>query len=110
MRAPSVPLAELVVTGMRTVDGERFFVGRRVNGHIVEDTEAAAESTFPPELSAPARKALEVVGITPYAPIREADLREKLGQLGLREFEIDSYFVEARRWMTHVSTVWPPQH
>jgi hypothetical protein len=110
VRAPNVSLAELVVTGMRTVDGERFFVGRRVKGHTVEDAGAAAESTFPPELSAPARKALEVVGITPYAPIREAVLREKLGRLGLREAEIDSHFVEARKWMTHVSTVWPPQH
>jgi hypothetical protein len=105
-----VSLAELVVTGMRTVDGERFFVGRRVKGHITDDDGGAEECTFPPELSAPARAALEAVGITPYAPIREADLREKLGRLGLREIEIDSYFAEARKWMTHVSTVWPPQH
>jgi hypothetical protein len=105
-----VSLAELVVTGMRTVDGERFFVGRRVKGHITEDAGGAVECSFPPELSAPARAALEAVGITPYVPIREADLREKLGRLGLGELEIDSHFAEARKWMTHVSTVWPQQH
>ena len=110
MRGLDVWLAELVVTGMSTVDGERFFVGRRVKGHITEDHSGIEESSFPPELSAPARAALEAVGITPYAPIGEATLREKLGRLGLRELEIDSYFAEARKWMTHVSTVWPPQH
>ena len=103
-------LAELVVTGMRTVDGERFLVGRRVKGHITEDCAGSEERSFPPELSAPARAALEAVGITPYAPIGEAALRERLGRLGLRELEIDGYFAEARKWMTHVSTEWPPQH
>jgi hypothetical protein len=110
MRGADVSLAELVVTGMRTVDGERFFVGRRVKGHITEDDAGTEESSFPPELSDPARAALEAVGITPYAPIPEAALREKLGRLGFREFEIDSHFAKARKWITHVSTVWPPQH
>jgi hypothetical protein len=105
-----VLFAELVVTGMSTVDGERFFVGRRVKGHITKEAGGAVESSFPPELSAPARQALEVVGIVPYAPIREADLRERLVRLGLAEHEIDSHFAEARKWMTHVSTVWPRQH
>jgi hypothetical protein len=110
MRGLDVSLAELVVTGMTTVDGERFFVGRRVKGHITVDDSGTEECSFPPELSAPARAALEAVGITPYAPIGEAILREKLERLGLREFEIDSSFAEARKWMTHVSTVWPPHH
>ena len=110
MRELNVSFAELVVTGMKTVDGERFFVGRRVKGRITEDDAETEECSFPPELPAPARAALEAVGITPYAPIGEVTLREKLGRLGLRELEIDSYFAEARKWMTHVSTVWPPQH
>jgi hypothetical protein len=110
MRGLDVVLAELVVTGMRTVDGERFFVGRRVKGHIAGDEAGTEECSFPPELSAHVRAALEAVGITPYALAGEATLREKLGRLGLREVEIDSYFTEARKWMTHVSTVWPVQH
>jgi hypothetical protein len=105
-----VSLAELVVTGMSTVDGERFFVGRRVKGHITQDDSGTEECSFPPELSAHARAALEAVGITPYSPTNETILREKLGRLGLREHEIDNYFAEARKWMSHVSTVWPPQH
>jgi len=103
-------LAELVITGVRTVDGERFFVGRRVKGHITGDEAGTEECSFPPELSAHACAALEAVGITPYEPTGEVALREKLGRLGLREVEIDSYFTEARKWMTHVSTVWPVQH
>jgi hypothetical protein len=105
-----VSLAELIVTGMRTVDGERFFVGRRVKGRITGDDRGAEDCSFPPELSAHTRAALEPVGITPYAPIPEAALREKLAHLGLPELEIDGHFAEARKWMTHVSTVWPPQH
>jgi hypothetical protein len=110
MRELHVSFAELVVTGMKTVDGERFFVGRRVKGHIVGDEAETQECSFPPELPAPARAALEAVGLTPYAPIGEAVLREKLGRLGLRELDIDSLFAEAQKWMTHVSTAWPPQH
>jgi hypothetical protein len=110
MRGHDVSLAEIVVTGMSTVDGERFFVGRRVRGHITEDDAATEECSFPPELSAPTRAALEAVGITPYAPMCEASLREKLGRLGLPDPKIDHYFAEARKWITHVSTVWPPQH
>jgi hypothetical protein len=105
-----VSLAELVVTGMRTADGERFFVGRRVKGRIIGDDGGTEECSFPPELSSHTRAALEAVGITPYAPFREAALREMLARLGLSEPDIDSYFAEARKWMTHVSTVWPPQH
>jgi len=104
-----VSLAELVVTGMRTVDGGRFFVGRRVKGHIADDG-GTEECSFPPGLSAHTRTALNAVGITPYAPIPEAALREKLARLGLPELEIDSHFAEARKWMTHISTVWPPEH
>jgi hypothetical protein len=105
-----VSLDELVVTGMRTVDGERFFVGRRVKGHITEHDGGSEECSFPPELSAETRAALKAVGITPYAPVSEAALREKLARLGLPELEINAHFAEARKWMTHVSTVWPPQH
>jgi hypothetical protein len=95
MRELNVSFAELVVTGMKTVDGERFFVGRRVKGRNTEDDAETEECSFPPELPAPARAALEAVGITPYAPIGEVTLREKLGRLGLRELEIDSYFAES---------------
>jgi len=42
--------------------------------------------------------------------LSEAVLRAKLAALGLNELEVDSYFAEARRWMTTISTVWPPHH
>jgi hypothetical protein len=105
-----VSLAELVVTGMRTVDGERFLVGRRVKGRITGEGGTEEEHSFPPELSSDTRAALEAVGITPYVPIPEAALREKLARLGISKPEIDSHFAEARKWMSHISTVWPPQH
>lgn len=100
----------LVVVGMRTADGERFFVGRRVQGRIATDDEGTEQGAFPPELPAPMRASLEAVGITPYAPVSEAALREKLTRLGWPEPEIDGHFAEARKWMTHISIVWPTHH
>lgn len=102
-------LSELIVVGVRTSDGERFFVGPRQHGEKL-DAGASVARGFPPPLSAETRAALSAVEIIPYAPLPEAVLRGRLAALGLSDVEVEGYVQEARKWMTTVSTVWPPHH
>ena len=94
----------LVIAGMRTSEGERFLVGARAGGEVLNDESVdTSPPPFPPPLDHSQRKALEFAGIRPYTLMPESVLRAGLRELGLSEEEIDKRFAAARRLISTIT-------
>jgi hypothetical protein len=99
-----MPFDDLVITGVKTTDGERFLVGARARGELLDPGAVGGSHTdFPPPLDRSLVKALEASGIRPYTLLPESVLRAGLRELGLLEEEIDRRFVTARKLITTVT-------
>jgi hypothetical protein len=95
---------DLVITGMKTAEGERFLVGARARGELLDPGAVGDSHTdFPPPLDRSLVKALETSGIRPYTLMPESVLRAGLRELGLPQEEIDRRFASARKSISTVT-------
>ena len=95
---------DLVVAGVQTAEGERFLVGARARGELVEhDSFGSSHLPFPPPLDRALSKALGATGIRPYTLMPESVLRAGLRELGLSEQDIDGRFEAARKLISTVT-------
>jgi hypothetical protein len=94
---------DLVITGVKTAEGERFLIGARARGELLDaGSTGSSDLQFPPPLEPSLAKALEASGIRPYALIPESVLRAGLRELGFSEEEIDRRFETARKMITTI--------
>lgn len=97
----------LVIAGVKTPEGERFLIGARAYGELVDDNSAGSgDLQFPPPIDRALSNALEAAGIRPYALMPESVLRAGLKELGLSEQDIDGKFEAARRLISTVTEHW----
>jgi hypothetical protein len=95
---------DLVITGMKTAGGERFLIGARARGELVDhDSIGISHLPFPPPMDGAVRKALDAAGIRPYMLMPESVLRAGLGELGLAEQDINRRFEAARKLISTVT-------
>src|SRR5262245_43381027 len=101
MGGESMQFDDLVIVGLKTADGERFLVGAKPKRDAAGEEEDVG---FPPEIPPTIISALAAANLVPYEPVRESVMRSALQELGLTAPEIDARFLEARRWMTTITT------
>ena len=98
-----MPFDDLVIAGLKTAEGERFLVGTRARGELVDhDSVGSSHLSFPPPMDRALRKALDATGIRPYTLMPESVLRAGLRELGLSEQDIDGRFEAARKLISTV--------
>lgn len=99
-----MPFDDLVIAGVKTAEGERFLVGARARGELVDqDSVGSSRLPFPPPIDRALRKALDATGIRPYTLMPESVLRAGLRELGLSEQDIDGRFEAARKLISTVT-------
>jgi hypothetical protein len=99
-----MPFDDLVVAGVKTAEGERFLVGARARGELLDSaSEGSSDVQFPPPLDRSLIEALDASGIRPYALMPEPVLRAGLRELGLSEEEINRRFETARKMITTIT-------
>lgn len=99
-----MPFDDLVIAGVKTAEGERFLVGARARGELVDHHPAeSSHLPFPPVMDRALRKALDATGIRPYTLMPESVLRAGLRELGLSEQDIDERFDAARKLISTVT-------
>jgi hypothetical protein len=98
-----MPFDDLVITGVKTAEGERFLIGARARGELVDDDSVGSSQTFPPPIDRELRKALDATGIRPYTLMPESVLRAGLRELRLSERDIDRRFEAARKLISTVT-------
>jgi hypothetical protein len=95
---------DLAIAAVKTAAGERFLVGARAHGELLDPGSIGGGHTeFPPPLDRSLVKALEASGIRPYTLMPESVLRAGLRELGLPDEEIDRRFATARKLITTVT-------
>ena len=99
-----MPFDDLVITGVKTAQGERFLVGARARGELIDhDSIGVSHLPFPPPIEPTLRKALDATGIRPYVLMPESVLRAGLRELGLSEQDLDARFEAARKLISTVT-------
>lgn len=99
-----MPLDDLVIAGVKTAEGERFLVGARARGELVDhDSVGSSPLPFPPPMDRALSKALDTTGIRPYTLMPESVLRAGLRELGLSEQDIDGKFEAARKLISTIT-------
>jgi len=99
-----MPFDDLMITGMKTTEGERFLIGARARGEVIDhDSPGVSHLPFPPPMDRALRKALDATGIRPYMLMPESVLRAGLRELGLTEQDIDRRFEAARKLISTVT-------
>ena len=91
------------VIGMQTTDGERFAAFATLPGTLEQTQEGVVRTG--PAIDPRGKTLLESAGAS--AMQSEADLREKLAELGMRAETIEQKFNAARLWMTTVTITEP---
>ena len=95
---------DLVITGVKTAEGERFLIGARARGELIDhDSIGGSHLPFPPPMDRALRRALDATGIRPYMLMPESVLRAGLRELGLSEQDIDGRFEAARKLISTVT-------
>jgi len=90
--------AELVVVCASSSNGEQFIATVKVRGEYFDAQNPKSSGAFVggASLDHPWHQALKRVGVEPYSPHSEAELRVALRAIGLGEAEIENKFQSAR--------------